>query len=286
MPDKWLTWLREKRFGGTTPNMEGMYAVRDKVLENSKVKEGDTILDVGTGDGLIASAALDKVGPTGKVIFSDISLDALDFCREYSRSVGALKRSQFVLAPASDLHAIADNSVDIVTTRSVLIYEPNKQKAFEEFYRVLKPDGWISLFEPIGRVVKNLQRPNTFSGYDVLPIIDLMEKVMTAYRWNNTPDNPMGNFDERDLVRFSVSAGFSYTKVELEIQSGKSGIFAGEWEHFYHSSPNPNAPSLKEAVDETLKSNESQRLIDHLRPLVEKGDGWVTQALCYLTSNK
>ena len=49
---------------------------------------------------------------------------------------------------------------------------------------------------------------------------------------------------------------------------------------------NPNAPSLKEAVEEKLTTDETIKLINHLRPLVEAGDGWVTQALCYLTANK
>ena len=41
--------------------------------------------------------------------------------------------------------------MDIVTTRSVLIYVEDKRRAFEEFFRVLKPGGRISLFEPINR---------------------------------------------------------------------------------------------------------------------------------------
>jgi len=50
--------------------------------------------------------------------------------------------------PADDLAAIPDASVDVVTTRSVLIYVRDKRRAFGEFARVLRPGGWISIFEP------------------------------------------------------------------------------------------------------------------------------------------
>ncbi len=281
-----MTWLLKKRFGGNPAGIEGMFPVRDKVIENAQLKEGNVLLDVGTGDGLIGCAALEKVGANGKVIFSDISQDALDYCKEFANEVNALDQTDFALASAADLSRISDASVDVVTTRSVLIYELNKKKAFEEFYRVLKPDGRISLFEPIAKVVSQLQKPNTYLGYDALPIKDLFKKVMKAFTWNNNPDNPMGDFDERDLVNFAVAAGFSHAKADLEIQVGKAGMFAGQWDRFYNASMNPNAPTLREAVEQQLSDEEAMIFVEHMRPLVEAGDGWVTQVLCYLTASK
>jgi arsenite methyltransferase len=284
--DKWMLWLRERRFGGQAVNMDGMFALRDRVLKNAKIKGAETLLDVGCGDGLIGCAALELVGDKGKVIFSDISQDALDHCKAFAESINALERTEFVIASASDLNAIADSSVDIVTTRSVLIYETEKVKAFKEFHRVLKPDGRISLFEPIGRVERELQRSNSFMGYNVLPVKAQMTKVMEAFTWNNDPDNPMGNFDERDLVKYATGAGFTHIKAEMEIETGKAGFCAGDWERFYNSSMNPNAPTLREAVEQQLNEEEVRTFINHLKPLVQAGDGWVTQAFCYLTADK
>ena len=49
--------------------------------ENARLRPGDTFLDMGTGDVSIAFGAPDRLGPAGRVIFSDISRDLLDHCR-------------------------------------------------------------------------------------------------------------------------------------------------------------------------------------------------------------
>ena len=58
-----------------------------------------------------------------------------------------------MIAGAEDLTGIADASVDVLTTRSVLIYVAEKQHALAAFARVLRPHGRISLFEPINRLM-------------------------------------------------------------------------------------------------------------------------------------
>ena len=77
--DRWYRWLREVRHGGDSAQLEQLRpeleAIRDRVLDRASLRPGDTLLDVGTGDGLIAVGALDRLGPSGRVIFSDISAD-------------------------------------------------------------------------------------------------------------------------------------------------------------------------------------------------------------------
>src|SRR5581483_5159805 len=153
--DYWAQWLLHRRFGGDDQQLRAMLAtlekVRDQVLQHARVGEGNIVLDVGCGDGLLAFGALDGIGEQGKVIFSDISQDLLDHCYALAQQMKVSERCRFIQASATDLSAIEDNTVDVVTTRSVLIYVREKQRAFQEFYRVLKPGGRLSIFEPVNR---------------------------------------------------------------------------------------------------------------------------------------
>ena len=150
----------DTRFGGDPAARERLlaellYPVRDTVLDKAGLQPGDTVLDVGTGDGLIAFGALEWLGPSGHVVFSDISQDLLDHCRAAAAAEGLLDRCRFVLASADSLDGIADASVDVVTTRSVLIYVQDKAEALRAFYRVLRPGGRISVFEPIDVLMRD-----------------------------------------------------------------------------------------------------------------------------------
>ena len=153
--DQWAQWLLERRHGGDLERhdsvIDALIPVRDQVLDNANPAQGEVLLDVGTGDGLIAFGALPRLGESGWIILSVVSQDLLGQCRSIAQELSVLHQCQFLEASADDLTAIENESVDVVTTRSVLIFVGAKQKAFQEFYRVLKPGGRLSMFEPINR---------------------------------------------------------------------------------------------------------------------------------------
>lgn len=188
--DRWYRWLSEVRHGGDPVQLErvrqALYPVRDKVLDGASLGASDTVLDVGTGDGLIAFGALDRLGPDGRVIFSHVSADVLEYCRAAVADAGDLRRSNFVRASADELTGIADASVDVVTTRSVLIYVANKAAAFTEFRRVLRPGGRVSIFEPINTLMQECSA-RTFYGYDVGPVHETAAKVSARLAPTTSP---------------------------------------------------------------------------------------------------
>ncbi len=289
--DMWSEWLLHRRFGGDAQRiqavLEYLRPVRDRVLDNARLAEGDIVLDVGCGDGLIAFGALERTA-SGAVIFSDISQDVLNHAQSLARTMGLLDRCRFLCAPAEDLSPVEDASVDVITARSVLIYVAAKQRAFSEFYRVLKPGGRLSIFEPINRFGEDIfAQPHCFAGYDVTPVMDIAHKVKALYRQLQPGESdPMLNFDERDLIAYAEEAGFEEIRLELQVEvtfpRRNAALEDGAWETFLHTAGNPKIPTLEEAMRQVLTPAEAARFITHLRPLVETNQRMHRSATAFL----
>lgn len=285
--DIWSQWLLNRRFGGDPKRMKKMldrlYPVRDEVLSHIELGNGETLLDVGCGDGLIAFGALEKF-KTCRVIFSDISEDLLNRAQALAREMNLEARCQFVRASAEDLSILGNETVDAVTTRSVLIYVLAKQKSFNEFHRVLKSGGQLSIFEPINRF--GFPEPaDRFGGYDVTPVRKLAQKIKDVYLRIQPPDtDPMTDFDERDLVTQAEKAGFKEIHLELEIEIKPHE--SGNWEEMIHTAGNPKIPSLEEAIQQALTPGEAEMFVNYLRPRVEAKAGVRRFARAYLWAVK
>src|SRR5690606_37100179 len=251
------------------------------------LRPGDVLLDVGTGDGLIAFGALERLGPDGTVIMSDVSDELLTLCREAAGRAGAGRRCRFVKAAAEDLSEVADESVDAVTTRSVLIYVTRKADALAEFYRVLRPGGRMSLYEPVNRYFGLRPPPTRWWGFDVTPVQDLAERVRAEYDRVQPPDaSPLMDFDDRDLVRMATDAGFNPVSLTLEVDVSRGDHWSSSWEAFLHTAPNPCLPTCAEATSRALSPEEARRLFAHLRPQLEEGRTTTASAVAFLKGRK
>jgi ubiquinone/menaquinone biosynthesis C-methylase UbiE len=285
--DIWSQWLLNRRFGGNAVMMKKMFGllnpIRDRVLSHIHLNEGENLLDVGCGDGLIAFGALEKFEKC-RVIFSDISEDLLPHVEALARAMNVHDRCQFVRASADDLSMFEDQSVDAVTTRSVLIYVPAKQQAFHEFNRVLKTGGQLSIFEPINRFTFP-EPPDRFNGYDVTPVAEITQKLKDVYLRIQPPDtDPMTDFDERDLVTYTEQSGFSETHLELQIDVRP--LEPLDWFAYLRLAGNPKIPTLEETIAQALTPAEAEVFKNHLRPLVESGQGTRRWAVAYLWAVK
>lgn len=294
--DIWAQWMLKRRFNNDTEQMqkamEYLYSVRDKVVSRINLGNGGTLLDVGCGDGLIAFGALEKFKEC-KVIFSDISQDLLDHSQSLAREMNVIDRCAFIRASADDLSMLENESVEAVTTRSVLIYVDAKQKSFGEFYRVLKPKGTLSIFEPINRF--GYPEPsNKFWGYEVEPVIKIAQKVKAVYEKIQPSNDPMLNFDERDLMAFAEQVGFKEIHLDLNIEVKSLAEFIKlpdklrlqKWDSMLHRAGNPKIPTLEEAMQQALTTNEQEEFVAHLRPLVETGQAVQRSAVAYLWAIK
>jgi arsenite methyltransferase len=266
--DHWAEWLLERRHGGDEEHLQQMLPAlqefRERVVANAEISEGDVVLDVGAGDGLIAFGALEHVGPSGRVIFSDVSEDLLGECKRLAAELGELERSEFIRAAADALPLDAE-SVDVVTTRSVLIYLMDKAPAFREFHRVLRPGGRLSIFEPIN-IFGYEHRDGLYYGLDISPVRHLADKI-TARR-PPLDEHPLVNFDERDLFRFAQEAGFEEIRMDYRAEQ-KLRQWTVSWDTFRRSSGNPLDPTPEEEIIEALEPEERAEFEAYVRAAIE-----------------
>src|SRR4030042_4364070 len=105
----------------------------------ASLKEGEIVLDLGSGAGFDCFLAANQVGKTGKVIGVDMTVEMLDRARENARK-GNFDNVEFRLGEIENL-PVGDNQVDIIISNCVINLSPNKKRVFQEAFRVLRPGG-------------------------------------------------------------------------------------------------------------------------------------------------
>ena len=107
----------------------------------ASLKEGDVVLDLGSGAGFDCFLAAGKVGTSGKVIGVDMTAEMIEKARGNAEK-GGYQNVEFRLGEIENLPA-ADNSVDVVISNCVINLSPDKSRVFKETFRVLKPGGRV-----------------------------------------------------------------------------------------------------------------------------------------------
>ncbi|MFC1693096.1 arsenite methyltransferase [Candidatus Latescibacterota bacterium] len=105
----------------------------------ASLREGETVLDLGSGAGFDCFLAADKVGKSGRVIGVDMTPEMIEKARENLKK-GIYGNVEFRLSEIENL-PVADNYVDVVISNCVINLSPDKRRVFMETFRVLKPCG-------------------------------------------------------------------------------------------------------------------------------------------------
>lgn len=295
-PDIWSEWLLRVRHGGNAAyqaivkDMVARYA--DRVLDDARLFPGMTLLDVGTGDGLVAFRAIERMGPSISVVFSDISAALLEHDRTLAAERGIEAQCTFIECSADRLAPISDESIDTVVTRASIAYVADKRAVFAEMLRVLKPGGRISIAEPVlqdeaflARALRRRVDSQAASQADsFLPLLHRWK----AAQYPDTEDAyaacPHVNYSERDLLHLVRGAGFTDVRLQLHIDVSPSLITA--WDIYLASSPHPKAPSLGEVMAERFSAEERQLFEKIVRPAVESGKTVTIDRVVYLNAVK
>ncbi len=111
--------------------------------EFARIQEGDTVLDLGAGAGNDVFIARSLAGESGRVIGLDMTEAMIARARANNRKLG-YRNVEFVLGDIEDM-PLEDNSVDVAISNCVMNLVPDKDRAYAEVHRVLRPGGHFSI---------------------------------------------------------------------------------------------------------------------------------------------
>lgn len=151
-------------FTDSYEKLEGHFAGADLGLgcglptEFAQISKGDIVLDLGSGAGNDVFVARALTGENGKVIGVDMTEEMIEIANKNKEKLG-FTNVDFRFGEIEDLPVESD-SVDVVVSNCVLNLVPNKQNAFNEMYRVIKPGGHFSVSDIVlqGVLPANLQK--------------------------------------------------------------------------------------------------------------------------------
>ena len=162
------------------------------------LREGETVLDLGSGAGFDAFLAARRVGKSGKVIGVDMTSEMVEKARANAEKLN-FSNVEFRLGEIEKL-PVADESVDIVISNCVINLSPDKPAVFREIYRTLKPGGRISISDvlrsgEIPREIKDNPEADTSCVAGAM-LSDEVKKILTDLGFQDVSVNPKEKSEE------------------------------------------------------------------------------------------
>jgi SAM-dependent methyltransferase len=185
-------------------------------LALASLKEGETVLDLGSGAGFDCFLAANKVGKTGKVIGVDMTPEMLEKARDNARK-NNYTNVEFRMGEIENL-PVADGIVDVIISNCVINLSVDKDRVFKEAYRVLKSGGRLMVSD----IVLEKELPETVR-VSIQAYIGCVSGAML----------------EKDYLGAMENAGFK------DVRVAETGIAIGSFED------DPVASSIAESLEMT-----------------------------------
>lgn len=188
----------------------GIHRVWKKItMQHTGLKPGGTALDVAGGTGDLTMQMSRQVGPSGKIIISDINVAMLEEGRRRLLDRGYAGNIEFVEANAEEL-PFEDNSFDCITIAFGLRNVTHQDRALRSMYRVLKPGGRLLVLEFSRPVLPGLNKVYDFYSFNILPRMGkLIANDEDSYRY--LAESIRMHPDQDTLKQMMVDAGYERT---------------------------------------------------------------------------
>jgi ubiquinone/menaquinone biosynthesis C-methylase UbiE len=191
----------------------------------AELKEGEVVLDLGSGGGIDVLLSARRVGPTGKAYGLDMTDEMLALARDNQHKAG-VKNVEFLKGEIENI-PLPDDSVDVIISNCVINLSTDKDRVLRQAFRVLKPGGRFAVADIVtrGAVPAQLRR-------DMLLWVGCVA----------------GALDEGEYRAKLAIAGFEAIDVE------PSRVYTAEDARTFLSEKGLNADAIASAVDGKIMS--------------------------------
>lgn len=179
-------------------------------ISQSAVKSGNTVLDVAAGSGDLSAKFSDRVGPTGRVIVTDINESMLRVGRDRLINDGCSNNLNFSLADAQTL-PFKSNFFDCISISFGLRNVTNKSLALSSMYRCLKPGGRLLILEFSTPTLPLLAKAYDQYSFNVIPKMGELitgDKDSYQYLVESIRKHPAQN----ELKQIMLESGFDHAR--------------------------------------------------------------------------
>ena len=185
-----------------------------------ELKEGETVLDLGSGGGIDVLLSARRVGPTGKAYGLDMTDDMLALARENQRQAGATN-VEFLKAEIENI-PLPENSVDVVISNCVINLSTDKARVLSEAFRVLRPGGRFAVSDVVvrGAVPESVRQSmllwvGCIAG--ALEESDYRDKLLAA-GFVDVDLEPTRIYDIEDARAFLTEAGIPVNEIAPQVE--------------------------------------------------------------------
>jgi SAM-dependent methyltransferase len=181
----------EKELENLPDSVKGMSLGCGNPVAIANLREGETVLDLGSGGGIDVFIAAERVGTSGKVIGLDMTEEMIELAKRNAEKLN-VGNVEFRFGKIEEM-PLEDSSVDVIVSNCVINLSVDKDKVFREAYRVLRPKGRMHIS-------------------DIVTHGELPENVKSnLIAWSGCV---AGALDEEDYLHKIKNAGFEEVKIE------------------------------------------------------------------------